>query len=290
MMAILINTTLLIICGLAIDLYPIFTRATKIKNILIPTHTEPKRKKPVSKFVKDTLWLHVPTLRNKLKQAGLDHIAYHQYIKLCLLSLSCVFLLCIFLLLKLNLFNLAPKLQYAFMGIITLSSFLIPRVIIEKMRKKRVEIIDYYMSPFIDLILVCLDSGLTFHQSFKNVTKEIGLSCPLIEVEFSKTVKALQVSLNPGVILTELHNRLPSDALGSFVATVTQSLEKGSSLYDALHQLSIISYQENLLELEKKVEKLPMIVTTLAGFILLPAFLITAIAPLFNSLKGTIFQ
>lgn len=145
------------------------------------------------------------------------------------------------------------------------------------------------MSPFIDLILVCLDSGLTFHQSFKSVTQEIGLSCPLIEQEFSKTVKALEVSLDSGVILTELHNRLPSDALGSFVATVTQSLEKGSSLYDALHQLSVISYQENLLELEKKVEKLPMIVTTLAGFILLPAFLITAIAPLFNSLKGTIF-
>ncbi|MFM2483650.1 type II secretion system F family protein [Celerinatantimonas yamalensis] len=128
----------------------------------------------------------------------------------------------------------------------------------------------------IDLLSVCVQTGMTIEAGFIYLTKEMASFDRDLAYALQKTTDRSKV-VGLSKSLEELLVRVPSNEMRSFVHTINQSLQYGSSIYKVLLMLSKDIRELQMLTLEEKVGKLsakmsiPLIV-----FIMLPVAILTA--------------
>ncbi|EGR0106794.1 pilus assembly protein TadC [Vibrio vulnificus] len=133
--------------------------------------------------------------------------------------------------------------------------------------------------PFLlDLMNVCVHTGMTIEASLEYLAKELQTVDKYLAFTVNATVQRSKV-IGIEKALEEFYEMVPSSEAQSFVMTLVQSLQFGSSVGQVLGTLATDIRQINMMELEEKIGKLgakmsiPMIV-----FIMLP-IIILIIAP-----------
>lgn len=128
----------------------------------------------------------------------------------------------------------------------------------------------------LDLMAVCVQTGMTIEAAISYLSQEFGafdkdLSHLLRKVDERARLVGLEQSLQ------ELYERVPTDEIRSFVMTLNQSLQYGSSIYSVLTTLSADIREVQLLHVEEKIGQLsakmsiPLIV-----FIMVPIVILIA--------------
>ncbi|WP_191602902.1 type II secretion system F family protein [Marinomonas algicola] len=107
----------------------------------------------------------------------------------------------------------------------------------------------------IDLLSVCVQTGLTIEASIFYLTKEMidfdkDMAFMLKKVSDKSQISGIERSLN------DLLLRVPTKEMRSFVFTLTQSIEYGTSIQTALDTLARDIRELQVLDLEEKVGKL----------------------------------
>ncbi|EHI9241366.1 type II secretion system F family protein [Vibrio vulnificus] len=133
--------------------------------------------------------------------------------------------------------------------------------------------------PFLlDLMNVCVHTGMTIEATLEYLAKELQTVDKYLAFTVNVTVQRSKV-IGIEKALEEFYEMVPSSEAQSFVMTLVQSLQFGSSVGQVLGTLATDIRQINMMELEEKIGKLgakmsiPMIV-----FIMLP-IIILIIAP-----------
>jgi tight adherence protein C len=131
----------------------------------------------------------------------------------------------------------------------------------------------------LDLLVVCVDAGLSLEAAFDRVTgeiskrsRELGLHLEIMGAEIRagrSTVEALEA----------LSDRLGLDEAGSFVAMLRQSIELGSDIGDALRVFSDEMRDKRLLRAEEKANKLSVKMVIPLGLFIFPVVLLVTILP-----------
>ena len=128
----------------------------------------------------------------------------------------------------------------------------------------------------IDLMAICVQTGMTIEASLKYLAREIsGFNPELGKLLDNTNQRARIVGMERA--LEELYQQLPSSEMRSFMLTLTQSMQHGSSIYTMLTTLSGDIREVQMLELEEQIGKLaakmsiPLIV-----FILIPLVFVIA--------------
>ncbi|MCL9783354.1 type II secretion system F family protein [Vibrio sp. S4M6] len=132
-------------------------------------------------------------------------------------------------------------------------------------KRKLISQISGQLPYLIDLMAMCVQTGMTIEHSLKYLSEEMSgfdkhLSHHLDQVNTQANLSGLEVALDG------LYVQIPSNAMRSFVMTLKQSLHYGSSIYEILETLSSDLREVATLELEEKMGKLstkltiPMIV------------------------------
>ncbi|MBF9002230.1 type II secretion system F family protein [Vibrio nitrifigilis] len=128
----------------------------------------------------------------------------------------------------------------------------------------------------LDLMAVCVQTGMTIEAAISYLAQEFGafdkdLSHLLRKVDERARVVGLEQSLQ------ELYARVPTNEVRSFVMTLNQSLQYGSSIYSVLTTLSADIREVQLLHVEEKIGQLsarmsiPLII-----FIMVPIVILIA--------------
>ncbi len=128
----------------------------------------------------------------------------------------------------------------------------------------------------LDLMAVCVQTGMTIEASISYLAQEFGafdkdLSHLLKKVDERARVVGLDQALQ------ELYIQFPTNEIRSFVMTLNQSLQYGSSIYSVLTTLSADIREVQLLHIEEKIGQLsakmsiPLIV-----FIMVPIVILIA--------------
>lgn len=128
----------------------------------------------------------------------------------------------------------------------------------------------------LDLIAVCVQTGMTIEASIRYLSKEMDA--------FDKDIAYLLKRVNDrtnlvgiGVALEEMYVRVPSNEMRSFVMTLNQSLHYGSSIYAVLSTLSADIREVQLLTIEEKIGKLAAKMSVpLILFIMIPIVILVA--------------
>lgn len=139
---------------------------------------------------------------------------------------------------------------------------------------------------FIDLLAVCVQTGMTIEASMAYLSKEMMSFDKDLGHMLNKTNDRIQiVGINQALI--ELHLRVPTNEMRSFVMTLNQSLQYGTSIYHVLTTLSSEIREVQMLGLEEKIGKLSAKMSIpLILFIMFPIVILIAAPGIMRMMNG----
>ena len=169
--------------------------------------------------------------------------------------------------------------------------FVAPGLWLSRKIRKRRKSLDAALPDALDLLVVCVESGLTLDAAMQRVGHEISLAHPDISKEFGITHMETRVGLTRVDALRNLGQRTGCPSLQSLAAMLVQTERFGTSIAQALrvHGESLRTKRQHAAEEQaaKTTVKLafpvvlfifPTLIVVLGG----PAFILFFKSPLFN--------
>jgi tight adherence protein C len=188
--------------------------------------------KSVSKPLMPVTEVEQNALKTKLANAGFrSDAAPMVYSGIRIVALA------VFLLISIALFvptgySLGRKVM--FIAIMTLVGFYLPSAVLWYLRSKRQEDIFLTLPDALDLLVVCVESGLGLDAAMRKVTEEMGAHAKTISEEFSLANFQLQMGRPRREVLHDLGVRTGVDDVKSLAAILIQADRFGSSIAQAL--------------------------------------------------------
>jgi tight adherence protein C len=110
---------------------------------------------------------------------------------------------------------------------------------------------------FMDLLVVCADSGLSMEASLERIGRELGDSYPSLCANIHMANLEIRAGRTMTEALEHLGDRLGLEEARSFATLIQQSAELGSSITDALRVYSDDMRHKRLSRAEEKAYSLP---------------------------------
>jgi len=115
----------------------------------------------------------------------------------------------------------------------------------------------YGFPDFLDLMVVCADSGLSMEASLDRVGRELGDTYPSLCANIHMTNLEIRAGKSMTDALEQFADRLGLDEARAFATLIQQSAELGSSITDALRVYSDDMRHKRLSRAEEKAYSLP---------------------------------
>lgn len=177
------------------------------------------------------------------------------------------------------------RLASAMIGLVI--GFYLPSLVIRNFISKRQASIKKSWSDALDLLLICVESGMALEPAMVRVGKEIGSqSVPLAE-EMALTVAELSFLGDRRKALDNLSKRTGLDTVKSVVTSLIQSERYGTPLASALRVLAQENRNDRMAEAEKKAAALPPKLTVPMILFFLPVIFVVILGPAAITVSGT---
>jgi len=138
---------------------------------------------------------------------------------------------------------------------------------------------------FMDLLVVCADSGLSMEASLERVGREMGDSYPSLTANIHMTNLEIRAGKNLKDALEHFADRLALEEARSFVTLINQSIDLGSSITDALRVYSDDMRHQRLSRAEEKAYALPAKLAVPMMVCIFPAIFVVILLPVIVRLK-----
>jgi len=141
----------------------------------------------------------------------------------------------------------------------------------------------------LDLLLICIESGMSIEQGFRRVSQEIGVrSIPLAE-EFTLTTAELSYLPDRRQAYENFHKRTGLPAVKDISTALIQAEKYGTPLGAALRVVSQESREQRMMEAEKKAASLPPKLTVPMILFFLPVLFAIILTPAIIQISGQNF-
>jgi tight adherence protein C len=172
----------------------------------------------------------------------------------------------------------------------TVGGLLLPDMCLGFLRKRYQTALDRGLPDALDMMVMCAESGLSLEPTIARVGVEIEPAHPQIASELLLTSQEFQMSADSHVVLTNLGERTDLTGMRRVCSTLSQTLQYGTPLSDALRVLSSEMRAEALTRFEEKAARLPVLLTVPMILFILPSlFLIVggpAVMQVLNLMKN----
>lgn len=154
-----------------------------------------------------------------------------------------------------------------------------PEIFLSNQISKRQESIERAFPDALDLLLICVESGLSIEAALQRVGQEIGgQSVPLAE-ELTLTMAELSYLPDRVQAYTNLGARIGLDAVAQIVTVLVQAERVGTPLAAALRVVSQEARERKLLAAEQKAAALPPKLTLPMMLFFLPCIFVIILGP-----------
>jgi tight adherence protein C len=224
-------------------------------------------------------------IRLKLAQAGLrsrDSLAAFLFSKLAgppLLGAVAVVLFEFF-----EVYHLAPTGRLLACVGAVLAGFVGPEIWLKNRITKRREILRKALPDGLDLLVVCVEAGLSTDAALTRVARETERSAPELSDELKLTAIELGFLPERRQALEGLLQRVDLPAVRALGAALMQTEKYGTPLAQSLRVLSAEFRTERLLKAEEKAARLPATLTVPMVLFIMPSLFIVILGPAILSL------
>ena len=172
-----------------------------------------------------------------------------------------------------------PMMRNMLIGAGAVVGLLLPDFIVKSMRKRYGNALSNGLPDALDMMVMCAESGLSLEPAIGRVGMEIHAAHPAIGTEFLLTASEFQISTDSTGVLANLAGRTGLNELKRIVATLTQTLQYGTPLAEALRVLSAEMRTEILTRFEERAAKLPVLLTLPMILFILPCLFLVVGGP-----------
>jgi len=165
------------------------------------------------------------------------------------------------------------------MGVAALIGFYLPKIIVTNSGQKRQVQLNAGFADALDLMVICVEGGLSVEGAFDRVTEEIADKSPLLAQEFGLTSAELAYLGDRHKAYTNFAERTGLPAIKSLSTTLMQSEKYGTPVGQALKVLYQERRQERMALAEKKGAALPAMLTVPMILFFLPPLFMVVIGP-----------
>ncbi|NOI67414.1 type II secretion system F family protein [Vibrio sp. 99-8-1] len=167
------------------------------------------------------------------------------------------------------------------------SGILIDRLLDWRVNQVRAEI-SRVTPDAVDLMVVCVASGLTLEAVFRCVGEEMRPISAALSREWLVTATEIAVLDSPQQALVNLDERVQLPDIKNLVTTMNQALQFGTPIAQALNLIASDSRQYHLLELEEWAGKIPAKMSLPLVVLIMVPVVVMMVAPTMLSLFKTL--
>jgi tight adherence protein C len=153
------------------------------------------------------------------------------------------------------------------------------QLLIKNNTLKRETVLTNTFPDSLDLLLVCVETGLALDGALARVCRELGRTAPEITEEFNRTRRELSLLNDRQQALLNLAARTNLAPFKTLVGALLQTERMGTSLTDTLRILSDDYRMRRLMDAETRAGRLPAILTIPLIFCMLPSLFLIILGP-----------
>ena len=156
---------------------------------------------------------------------------------------------------------------------------LLPRSFLDRRVAARRQQLEFEFPDALDLMVVCVEAGLSLEASFVRVGQEVGHSHPRIAREFARVSDELRAGRSRTDTLRDLGNRTDVEGVKSFAALVIQTESLGTSIAQTLRTYSTEMRETRYLKAEERAMRIPVMMTIPLVACILPVIVAAVLLP-----------
>jgi tight adherence protein C len=154
-----------------------------------------------------------------------------------------------------------------------------PTVWIRNKITKRQAAIRKGVPDALDLLVICVEAGLSLDAALARVSRELGRGAPELADEFQLTSLELGFLPERRQALENLSKRVTLPAIRAVVSSLLQTEKYGTPLAQSLRVLAAEFRNERMMRAEEKAARLPAVLTVPMVVFILPTLFIVLIGP-----------
>jgi tight adherence protein C len=157
--------------------------------------------------------------------------------------------------------------------------FYLPGLILERVIVNRQEVLRLSLPDALDLMVVCVESGLGLDQAILNVSRELKLSHRELAEELGLVTLEMRAGKRRADALRNLADRTGEGEIRKLVAIMVQTDRFGTSMADGLRTHSDFMRVRRRQEAEERAGKVGVKLVFPIFFLILPSMLVVAAGP-----------
>ncbi len=154
-----------------------------------------------------------------------------------------------------------------------------PSSILDRMVERRLRTLRRAFPDALDLLVVCVESGLGLSAAIQRVADELVVSHPELAQELALVNAEVRAGVDRGQALRNLADRTGLDDIRGLVSLLVQTMRFGTSVADALRVYSEEFRDRRMQKAEEEAAKVGTKLIFPLVFCLFPAFFVVAIGP-----------
>ena len=172
-----------------------------------------------------------------------------------------------------------PNMRFVSSMIGMMFGFYAPAIMLSNIITKRQASIKRAWSDALDLLLICVESGMALEGAMLRVSKEIGTQSVALAEEMTLTVAELSYLQDRRKAFDNLSKRTGLETVKSVVTSLIQSEKYGTPLGTALRVLAQENRNDRMSEAERKAAALPPKLTIPMILFFLPVIFVVILGP-----------
>jgi tight adherence protein C len=148
--------------------------------------------------------------------------------------------------------------------------WILPILFIAHVVKKRKKAVGLGLPDALELLVVCVEAGLSLEDGMQRVAHELKVSQPALADELTQTWAELNILPSRAQALANLADRVDVPSVRSVVSMLSQSLRFGTPLAQSLRVGAVEMRNDQMTLLEEKASRLPALMTIPVMLFIMP--------------------
>lgn len=160
-----------------------------------------------------------------------------------------------------------------------MAGFYLPQLYVTNLIQKRQQTIQLAFPDSLDLLLICVESGMSIEAAMQKVTEEVATTCPELAEEYGLTTAELSYLQDRKIAYQNLGERTGVEGVKAVVTALIQSETYGTPLAQSLRVMAAENREMRMQAAEKKAAALPPKLTVPMILFFLPVLFVVILGP-----------
>lgn len=160
---------------------------------------------------------------------------------------------------------------------------ILPEICLDQLGARRQRRMAAALPDALDLMTLCLESGLTFERTLSRVVLELESMAPDLAREFALAEAELRLGAERKNVLNDLHVRTGVEGLRDLSTTITQGERYGTPLAQSMRNIAHSERQQRAARIAAQVERLPVLMSMPMLLLVTPGTMLLVAGPAFVS-------